>query len=276
MEQLVRLDLRNLEALVGVVARREPSFDYRAIARELAVQIPLELDFEREAAMLTRVRANLAALPAIVVPRPIAGMVSRRVLVLDYLEGSRLLHPGEPLPAGLDGALVARRITEAFGHQILVDGLFQADPHPGNILLLLGGEIGLLDFGLTKELPAAMRLGFCRLIVAAAARDFPAILAAFRAMGVRTRSEGPEAILGLVDLFLGPRPAGTTGLPAGGRRAAAVARNPVEALPSDLVLLGRVVGLLRGVCASLGSPLTPLDMLRPHAERALAVAAGGD
>ena len=54
------------------------------------------------------------------------------------------------------------------------------------------------------------------------------------------------------------------------RRREILNRSPIDAIPGDLVLLGRVVGLLRGVCASLGSPLTPMQMLRPHAERALA------
>jgi hypothetical protein len=50
--------------------------------------------------------------------------------------------------------------------------------------------------------------------------------------------------------------------------------NPIEAIPGDLVLLGRVVGLLRGVCAQLGTPLSPMQMLLPYAERALAEPAG--
>ena len=56
-------------------------------------------------------------------------------------------------------------------------------------------------------------------------------------------------------------------------QAEATAANPVDAIPSDLILLGRVVGLLRGVCATLGSPLTPMEMLLPFAQRALAPSA---
>jgi hypothetical protein len=55
-------------------------------------------------------------------------------------------------------------------------------------------------------------------------------------------------------------------------RRGAIQNNPVESIPGDLVLLGRVIGLLRGVCASLGTPLSPMQMLKPHAERALAEA----
>ncbi len=266
---LVKLDVRNLRTLVGIVARREPAFDYRAIVNEISAQVPLELDFVREADMTRRVAANLAGLPGIVVPAVINGMATRKVLVTEFLEGTRLL--GGAVPAGAGPAL-AETITAAYGHQILVDGLFQADPHPGNILIQPDGRIALLDFGLTKELPGPMRLGFARLVLAAASREPTAIMAAFRELGVRTRDDNPESVLSLMQLFFEPRTGGDAGLNLPARRET-LRRNPVEAIPGDLVLLGRVVGLLRGVSASLGAPLSPMQMLRPFAERAIAEAA---
>jgi aarF domain-containing kinase len=267
---LVRLDLRNLRFMVGEVAKREPSFDYRAIVEELARQIPLELDFVREAEMMRRVRENLRAMAGIVIPRPVEGLVSRRVLVSEFLEGERLLEGAKGLPAA-EGERLARLVAGAFGHQVLIDGLFQADPHPGNLLLLPGGRVGLLDFGLTKELPDDVRHGFARLVVAAGDRDVPRILAAFRELGLKTKSDAPDAVLPLIELFFDPRElAPDRGTRFRERQSSALGRNPVEALPGDLILLGRVVGLLRGVSASLGTPLRPMDMLRPYAERLLA------
>lgn len=266
---LVRLDLRNLRFMVGEVAKREPSFDYRAIVEELARQIPLELDFMREAEMMRRVRDNLRELPGIVIPRPVEGLVSRRVLVSEFLEGQRLLDGATGLPAG-EGERLARLVAGAFGHQVMIDGLFQADPHPGNLLLLPGGRVGLLDFGLTKELPPAVRYGFARLVVAAGDRDVPRILDAFRELGLRTKSDAPEAVLPLIELFFDPRDlTPDRGTRFRERQTSALGRNPVEALPGDLILLGRVVGLLRGVSASLGTPLRPMEMLRPYAEQLL-------
>ncbi len=95
-------------------------------------------------------------------------------------------------------------------------------------------------------------------------------MAAFRELGVKTQSERPEDVLPLMQLMFDARP--LDGPQAGELqvRRSAMRANPVEALPGDLVLLGRVIGLLRGVCASLGTPLSPMQMLRPYAERALA------
>jgi len=259
---LVPLDIRNLQMMLGFVARRQPGFDYRAIAAEVSRQVPLELDFVREAEMTARVATNLAACPGVVVPRIIAGFVTRRVLVLEYLEGERLLAPEHLDVQRAQGAELAERITSAYARQILVDGLFQADPHPGNILVLPGGRIALLDFGLTKELPAATRLGFARLVAGAANRDIALIQSAWEELGVRSRDERPAARLELLHLLFGARDGAAP-------VRATLSRNPVDAVPSDLVLLGRVIGLLRGVCASLGSPLTPMEMLRPVAERVI-------
>lgn len=263
---LVRLDLANLRGLVAIVARLEPNFDYRNVVRELSAQIPLELDFEREGRMLRRVAANLAHIEGLAFPEVVDELTTKRVLVTTFLHGERLFEPGSERR---DGPAIARRITEAYGHQIMVDGLFQADPHPGNFLLLPDGRIGLLDFGLTKELPDRMRRGFARLVLAAAERNPAAIGEAFEELGIRVRAQSPSGVLALTQLFFDRRPISIDGEELRLRRET-VRVNPVEAIPSDLVLLGRVVGLLRGVCAQLGSPLSPMEMLRPFAEQVLA------
>jgi aarF domain-containing kinase len=269
---LVKLDLRNLRTIVGLVARREPNFDYRSVVNEMARQVPNELEFEHEAEMMRRVGANLAEIPGVTVPEVIDEYVSRKVLVTAYVHGHRLLGQEHIADASIDGPALAARIAGAYGHQILIDGLFQADPHPGNILVLPGGEIALLDFGLTKELPETVRLGFARLVIAVASRDMPAILGCFRELGVKTRTDEPADVFALLSLFFDPRDH-HEGVGNHGRTLGATFRqNPVEAIPGDLVLLGRVVGLLRGVSASLGTPLSPMQMLRPYAERALAEA----
>ena len=125
---LVRLDVRNLRTLVGIVARREPNFDYRSIVKEIGDQVPFELDFEREAALTQRVRANLADMPGLVVPVVVDGLVSKRVLVTEFIPGSRLLESGTFTGGPEQGARIAATLAEAFGRQVLLDGVFQADP----------------------------------------------------------------------------------------------------------------------------------------------------
>ncbi len=268
---LVRLDVRNLRTMVGFVARREPNFDYRAIVNEIGEQVPLELDFVREAEMTRRIGANLRDIPGVLVPTVVDEFVRPKVLVTEYIHGARLLDRERINGMSVDHIELAQTIASAYGHQIMVDGLFQADPHPGNILVLPGGRAALLDFGLTKELPQAARIGFARLVIASGERDPEGIVQAFRELGVKTKSDDPASLLSLMAVLFDARP--LDGARGPGRQREAIRANPVEAIPGDLVLLGRVIGLLRGVSASLGTPLSPMQMLRPHAERALAAAA---
>lgn len=270
---LVRLDLRNLRTIVRFIAWREPNFDYRTVVNEMATQVPAELDFVHEAEMTRLVGQNLAGLDLVGVPRVVGEFVRPKAFVTEYVDGTRLLDRHRVEGMGADPEALAARIAGAYGHQIMIDGLFQADPHPGNILALPGGRIVLVDFGLTKQLPDHMRLGFARLVVAAADRNPGGILSAFRELGVRTKSGDPGEVVSLMSLFFEARPLGEARETTVNERNAALARNPVEAIPGDLVLLGRVVALLRGVCASLGAPLSPMQMLLPSAERALREAA---
>src|SRR5437870_1222823 len=89
---------------------------------------------------------------------------------------------------------VVRRLLELFCEQLLVHGFFHADPHPGNILVQPGGRLVLLDFGLVKDLPPGFREGMLRLVAAIVAGDAPAVAAAFRALGFRTRDDGDESL----------------------------------------------------------------------------------
>jgi predicted unusual protein kinase regulating ubiquinone biosynthesis (AarF/ABC1/UbiB family) len=272
---LTRLDILNLQRLVRLVARLEKNFDYTAIANELATQIPMELDFEREARMTETVRLNLAGEPNIVVPRVIEGYVARKVLVTEYLDGARLLDAEERAKHYEDPLAMARAIAAIFGHQMLIDGVFQADPHPGNLLALPGNRVGIVDFGLTKELPDSYRLGFARFVMGAHQRN-PLLLArGFAEMGIVMRGDNQqEARMRMADLMLvAERPDNIGDLDR--QRRSAVRYNPIEAIPSDLILIGRVMALLRGVSASLGVVLDPMEMLAPYAQRAIATDEAG-
>lgn len=270
--ELVTLDLRNLRLLARLVAWREPGFDYRAIVDELERELPKEVDFVREAEMTRQVGKNLAAVAGVVVPGVVDGMVARRVLVTEFLVGEKLVGPRSAELSAQGRSELARLMADAYGRQILLDGLFQADPHPGNLLLLEDGRIGLVDFGLTKALPERVRLGFARLVVGVAERNPATVMAAFGELNVGMGSDNPQDLLTLSQLFFETRE-GQPGSALQRERTEALNRSPVKALPGDLVLLGRVVGLLRGICASLDVDLSPSAMLLPFAREALAAAA---
>jgi predicted unusual protein kinase regulating ubiquinone biosynthesis (AarF/ABC1/UbiB family) len=106
------------------------------------------------------------------VPRSIPGLVTRRVLAMEFIEGVPLLQLADRvqhLPQWqreLAARRVLERVSEAYGRMILGEGLFQADGHPGNIMVTPGGGVALLDYGQSKQLPKREQVAFARIVKA--------------------------------------------------------------------------------------------------------------
>jgi len=154
IELLARIDLASLRRTIRLVARLEPRFDLRSIVEEVAAFVALELDFAREADSTERVRAAFRDDPTVRVPRVYRELSTPRLLVLEYLDGIKVTDLDRLRAAGVDLREVAARIGRLYARMIFEHGFFHGDPHPGNLLVLPGTVIGLLDFGLAKELPA--------------------------------------------------------------------------------------------------------------------------
>lgn len=161
IEERVEADLRLLERLAAVAeaefAWLRP-FHPRRLVREFARSLRRELDLSAECRHAERIAANLAELPFVVVPRVHWEYTGTRINVQDRMRGV----PGDRLEQlatipGVDRVLLARRGAQAVLKMTLQDGVFHADPHPGNIFYLDGNRIGLIDFGMVGRLPEHRR-----------------------------------------------------------------------------------------------------------------------
>ncbi|GBD25492.1 putative protein kinase UbiB [bacterium HR30] len=269
--QLVEADLANLRFLFGVLARLERNLDLRIVLREIQRHVPLELDFQNEARNADRIRQNLSDRTDVLVPRVVWELTTRRVLVLEYLEGIKITHVQELDRAGIDRNAVARLLTDVFCQQILRDGFFHADPHPGNILVQPGPRIVLLDFGLAKALPSGFQIGLAQLAGAILTQNRVAAAEAFRTLGFRTKNDNPETLIALGDAFLGH--VARSGKAYADRELVEMIRdnivqvlreNPLVDVPSDILLVLRVMGLLSGIGKQLHAHIDLLQVMLPH------------
>jgi ubiquinone biosynthesis protein len=137
------------------------------LAEGFAVSLREELDFRVEAGNLAAVGAA-AGTDGIVIPRAYHDLSTRRVLVMERLDGQAL---SKAAPADCDRERLARDLLDSLLRQIVVDGIFHADPHPGNILLLADGRLGLIDFGAVGRLDSGLRAALQRLMLAIDRRD---------------------------------------------------------------------------------------------------------
>lgn len=279
--RVVETDLRNLSILVWVLARIEPAFDFRVLLDEVKRYVPRELDFELEGRSAERIAREMAHRKNFRVPEIVWEHTSRRVLTMEYIDGIKISDVDALAAAGIDANEVAKIMMEAYCEQILVNGFFHADPHPGNLLVLPGPVVVFVDFGLSKELPEDFRVNYAKLTLAVLSQDDHAMVEAFRALGFRTRSDNPETLLALGRGFFesaGPeqRPyVDAEVMPeVNERMARMLSENPVTQIPPDVLLIFRVLGLMSGLQKRLDSRVNMADTITPYASREVAGAGG--
>jgi len=168
---------RDLDIILRLARRTQARVGWaRAIgvvqlSEGFAAALREELDFRLEAGNLAAVHAANGATvgsDGIVIPRAHHDLSTRRVLVMERLDGQAL---SKAAPADCDRERLARALLDSLLRQIVVDGVFHADPHPGNILLLDDGRLGLIDFGAVGRLDAGLRAALQRLMLAIERRD---------------------------------------------------------------------------------------------------------
>jgi aarF domain-containing kinase len=274
--ELVRSDLANLRVLFRTIGWLDPDFDLIPILDELGEQVPRELDFVAEADNAERIARVFAGREDIRVPRVFRAWTTRRVLVMEFLDGVKINDTEALTRLGIDPEAVLRTLLDAWCQQVLVDGFFHADPHPGNLLVAPdgtgGGRLALLDFGLTKELPDGFRGDAFALMMAVLRRDADAMAAALATLGFATRDGSRESLVRLSEagllLLQELAESGSLGpermKKIGDELAEQIRKHPLIRIPGHVVLLARTMGLLSGVVRSLGTKLDPMQIVFPY------------
>ncbi|MEO6183090.1 MAG: AarF/UbiB family protein, partial [Verrucomicrobiota bacterium] len=141
-------------------------YQFAKIFDEFQKTLISELDYSREAANLISIRDNLSEFPRLVVPSPVADYSTRAVLTMDFIPGKKITQI-EPLERmELEGGPIADELFKAYLKQVLVDGLFHADPHPGNVFLMEDHRLALLDLGMVGRTTPAMQEKLIKVLIA--------------------------------------------------------------------------------------------------------------
>lgn len=139
---------------------------FGAIVSEFRSTVQQELNYEREAQNLIAVGANLEEFKLIQVPKPVLDYCTRCVLTMDYVKGQKITSLSPLAKLDINGAPLAEEIFKAYLKQVLVDGIFHADPHPGNVFLTDDGRIALLDLGMVGYTAPAMQQHMLKVLIA--------------------------------------------------------------------------------------------------------------
>ncbi|KAK6924724.1 ABC1 atypical kinase-like domain [Dillenia turbinata] len=242
VQELMMTDIHNLQALALYMQKTDIKFDLYSVTKEIEKQIGFEFDFKREADAMGRIRLFLYTnnkKSPVLVPRLMKDMVTRSVLVMEYIDGIPIMQLGDEM---------AKRGINP------------------------GGKVGLLDYGQVKDLPDELRLGYASLMLAIADGDAKRASESFRDLGIETLStcedEQNEMFKLAETMFDTTMPPGVTMLQPFSEDSS-IKKISVQTFPEELFSILRTVHLLRGLSVGLGINYSCAEQWKPIAEEAL-------
>jgi ubiquinone biosynthesis protein len=272
---MVEADLRLLAHAAKLAASELPElrrYNPEAITRHLSAAISEELDLANEGRNAEVIASQFEDQPDIVVPGIHWSWTSEEVLVQDFIDGIRPNDEAALAAAGLDRCRLAARSSNAFLQMMLIDGVFHADPHPGNLLCLDGDRIAYLDFGTIGRLSSRRRDQLVTLMAAitggsaAGVREVLLDWAGQPDIDARPLEEAAEA-------FLARHTRGALGQLKLGQALTdfvALMRDHDLALPPDLALVLKALMTAEGVTRRLDPEFDVVREVEPVVRRALA------
>eukprot|EP00918_Siedleckia_nematoides_P031221 GHVU01067546.1.p1 GENE.GHVU01067546.1~~GHVU01067546.1.p1 ORF type:complete len:482 (+),score=93.12 GHVU01067546.1:782-2227(+) len=195
VEKLLSQDMRNLAQLTWAFGMVEKGVNLGPILDEWQRQAGLELDFRQELVHQERALAGVRRSGLDVkVPVPYPEYTRRRVMVMEYCEGVKITDIEKLDALGANRTELLTKICESFAHQIHIDGMFNGDPHPGNILVQVDKTTGstrpvLLDWGLVKTFEPPEKTAFSKMVYCVGSMDVMGLMQAFEELGFRFRSD---------------------------------------------------------------------------------------
>jgi ubiquinone biosynthesis protein len=271
IRQIILQDLAIMEHLAHLLARRIPEsrrYDPVGLVEEFRRTILLELDFRREGRNADRLRQHLQAMPGIVIPQVFWDYSAPRVLTVEYMVGQGLR---EVLSRSAeDRHRIAANLYQAFLQQIFEDGFFHADPHPGNLLFLPDGRVGLLDFGIVGRVSRDRLAGLVTILLAIMEQDVEALLDECIALGLMPADLDRPAIQHEIDELLAEHldlPLRDISLGHILETLFEMGRKHRLKVHSNLVLLGKTMMTLEAVIRALDPTFALVEEARWQAER---------
>jgi len=169
VREIIVKDLEALEEITEFIdAHTEigKRYEFSNMLSELRQSLLRELDFQTEAGNLRRLRSSLREFERILIPEPIEDFTTSRVLTMDYIAGKKITILSPLRMMELDGPGLSEELFRAYLKQILVDGFFHADPHPGNVFITDDDRIAILDLGMVGHISGSFQENLLRLLLA--------------------------------------------------------------------------------------------------------------
>lgn len=286
VEKMARADLRTIWRILRMVQRFVKVRGLYNYYHEIKAMILDELDFTKESANITQITANFKDNEDMIFPEVVSELSTQRILTLSYLEGTKITDTQRLRELGLNPSKLGESLLTAYCQMIFIDGIYHADPHPGNIRVTDKGKIILLDFGAVGHLAPSMRTGLGSFLEAIIKGDEEQLLHSLKTMGfLRIGTDQTDAAtkviehfhrkfqdeIRLTDFSLSSIKVDTSKgfehlsdlheMNLGIREISSAFH-----MPREWVLLERTALLLTGICTHLDPEMNPAMTIRPYLE----------
>ena len=292
IDEIAQLDLNAIRRILSIVQFFTRLRGIESYHSEISAMIRDELDFRKEAEHIALIASHFENDPMVDFPAVISELSTEKVLTTELVEATKVTDLAELERHGINRTALAQRILTAYCQMIFVDGVYHADPHPGNILVRDDGSIVFVDFGAVGALSRDMKEGIPQFLEGVIKRDASKITGALRRMGFVARVEADgrspdeEDVAERVIEYFQRRFLEQVSLESFSLRDVQVdVRAKAEMLadlrkldvsfreltqtfqvPKDWVLLERTVLLLLGLCTTLDPAMAPMRTIQPYLE----------
>jgi ubiquinone biosynthesis protein len=273
IQEQIAVDLEILQDLVRFIVNHThygDLYDFTGMVDELDQSLNRELDFRKEGENADRFRKNLAKSEKTAVPDIRWIYTTERVLTMEYIEGMRITDRDAMKAAGIDCSELGIRLTHFLIRQVLDDGFFHADPHPGNLMIRPDGTIVYLDLGMVGHLSRSRQKSLSRMFIGIASQDSHQVVTAIAEMGTMRQRVSLRRFEQEVDKLL----AYYLSLPINELDVGDLLAHIFQLayvykvqIPGELTLMARMMITLQGVLDQLDPDLNLLMIMKPVASK---------
>jgi len=258
--------LLDLATLAENRMKRMERLQLRDVVEEFAKSLRNELDYTIEGRNAEKIAKQFKTDKTIHIPSIYWDYSTRKVLTMEFIQGLRLNQFEALEKNGYDHKVLAEQLVRALFHQVLIEGFFHADPHPGNIFLLKGGVISFIDFGMVGRLTLDMKHNFASLIIAMMRQNTASMIKAVLRIGIVPEDVNLSLLSNDVD-ELRERymdvPMSRISLGEAISDLFEVAFRHQIRIPSDFTMVAKCLLILEGIVEKLDPHLSIMDMAEP-------------
>ncbi len=275
VKQVMETDLEILQELARVADARiewARRYQVREIMEEIANSLRLELDYKIEARNSEKIAHQFTANPKVLIPKIHWEYTTEKMITMEYIEGIKLNEEERLHQAGYNIKNLGETVVNAIFQQILIDGFFHGDPHPGNILALPGEVIAFMDFGIIGRLSSDMRNHLASFVIALMNRNTDEVVRGITNMGLVPDDVDRKQLRLDVDRLrekYSDVPFSEMSMGKTVNDLFTVAFRHRIQLPTDLTILGKTLLTIEGVIEKLDPELNIVKIAEPFGRQLL-------